>query len=196
MNKRIVFLLGVFLGIALSAVTYFFGHYTDEKKTEKTYVEPTGNIPLEDIQYVEKPKEKRSIQTETVVIQDTVFLSPKAMQEQDSGEYVVLRDKLLHTQRITILKKSVSNTSSASDKLSERMSSDDFFVNQLSVEFWESPINYQGYRLNKSKLILFGINPNESFMLSLNEPGVLLMQAGEFTTLLQPTEKYRSFNFQ
>jgi hypothetical protein len=196
MNKRIVFILGVLLGIAFSAITYFFGHYKDEKKTEKTYVEPTGNIPLEDIQYVEKPKEKRSTQIETVVIQDTVFLSPKAMQERDSGEYVVLRDKLLHTQRITILKNSGSNTSSASDKLSERMSSDDFFVNQLSVEFWESPINYQGYRLNKSKLILFGINPNESFMLSLNEPGVLLMQAGEFTTLLQPTEKYRSFNFQ
>ena len=32
----------------------------------------------------------------------------------------------------------------------------------LMVEYWQSPINYKGYKLSKSKLIVFGILPSNT----------------------------------
>lgn len=154
---------------------------------------------LIDTVYVEQKPEiqiERVIEKVDVMNTDTVMLLTNINQNIDSGDYVVLRDQLLHSQRVKIIRKDPSNTQTASDKLVNKMSSDHIFADHLNVEFWESPIEYQGYRLNKTKLILFGINPNESFMLTENQDGFLIMQTGEFKTILQPTEKYRSFNFQ
>jgi len=80
--------------------------------------------------------------------------------------------------------------------LVDRISSDNFFSEKIIVEFWESPIDYQGYRLNKTKLILFGINPNDYFELSNTQEGFLLMNSGGQIAILYPTEKYRTFIFQ
>lgn len=35
--------------------------------------------------------------------------------------------------------------------------------NNFSVEFWQSPINYKGYKLGKNKLIVYGIAPDDFY---------------------------------
>ncbi len=194
MNKTILFVIGLFGGVGLTLLALFALDVVDFTNQEDLIVQEqqTDTVYLE-----QKPKVvvERVVEKVDVLNTDTVMLLTNINQSVDSGDYVVLRDKLLHSQRVKIVK-NLSNKAQASDQLIDRMSSDDFFSDNITVEFWESPIDYQGYRLNKTKLILFGINPNESFMLTQNAQGELLMQTGAYSTLLQATEKYRSFTFQ
>ena len=139
---------------------------------------------------------ERVVEKVNVPSNDTVMLLTNINQNVDSGDYVVLRDELLSSRKVNILQKSKTSSGSPSDALIDRVSSDDFFAESILVEFWESPIDYQGYRLNKTKLILFGINPNESFELTNQHEGFLLLNSGGQTVILYPTEKYRTFNFQ
>lgn len=193
MNKTILFVIGLFGGVGLTLLALFALDVVDFNTKEELSPQPqTDTVYLK-----QKPEVvvERVVEKVDVLSSDTVMLLTNINQSVDSGDYVVLRDKLLHSQRVKIVK-NLSNKSQASDQLIERMSTDDFFSDNIAVEFWESPIDYQGYRLNKTKLILFGINPNESFMLTQNAQGELLMQTGAYSTLLQATEKYRSFTFQ
>jgi hypothetical protein len=139
---------------------------------------------------------ERVVERVNVPSNDTVMLLTNINQEVDSGDYVVLRDKLLISRKVNIVHKNKNNSGAASDVLIDKISSDELFGESIVVEFWESPIDYQGYRLNKSKLILFGINPNESFELVNNYEGHLVMTSGGQTALLYATEKYRSFTFK
>lgn len=39
---------------------------------------------------------------------------------------------------------------------------------KMFIEFWESPVNYKGYRLGRDKMIVFGIIPDEVKMVKYN----------------------------
>lgn len=68
----------------------------------------------------------------------------------------------------------------------------DLHTNTLQVEFWESPVNYKGFKLVKNKLVLFGIDKPEAVKLySLNDQ--LYMQYGQMVSKLNPTYDYQSF---
>lgn len=197
MNRAAIFVIGIFGGATLTFLGLLAYGFFDKSVEEVTSI---PEIKTNDTVFVKEDEPKIKVKTVVeqvdVVNVDTVMVLTNINQNVDSNEYVVLRDKLLHTQRVKILNQQQKNAPSASDKLIEKMSSDQFYADQITVEFWESPIDYQGYRLNKTKLILFGINPNESFMLSINPSGYLVMQTGDYTTTLEPTERYRSFTFQ
>ncbi len=36
----------------------------------------------------------------------------------------------------------------------------------ITVEYWQSPINYKGYKMNTGKLIIFGLSPDEPLSLT------------------------------
>jgi hypothetical protein len=45
-----------------------------------------------------------------------------------------------------------------------------FNTNNLMVEFWKSPINYRGYKMNRNKLVLFGMQSSDIIkVFKLNE---------------------------
>ena len=48
-------------------------------------------------------------------------------------------------------------------------------ITYLQIEFWKSPINYNGYKLSKTKLIIFGILPSESIRFINNESNYYLL---------------------
>lgn len=63
---------------------------------------------------------------------------------------------------------------------------------QLMVEFWRSPINYKGYKLGKSKLILFGIDNSSQIMLyKMN--GNLYLKVDQNVFALQSSDVFKSF---
>lgn len=192
MNKTKYIILGIGIGaIAPSLIIVWLN-----QKPERVDGQTTEQI---DTVYIESEPEvqiERVVEKVSVPANDTIMLLTNINQNVDSGDYVVLRDKLLISRSITIVQKNKPEQSNPSDVLADRISSDNFFSDKIIVEFWESPIDYQGYRLNKSKLILFGINPNDYFELSNAQEGYLLMNSGGQIAILYPTEKYRTFNFQ
>lgn len=56
------------------------------------------------------------------------------------------------------------------------------------VEFWVSPVNYQGYRLSKDKLILFGIPEPDAIQLYELDEQLWLKYGSKFYHLSETTE--------
>lgn len=62
----------------------------------------------------------------------------------------------------------------------------------IHVEFWESPVNYKGYKINGNNLILFGIDPSDTLRFERHEEGVW-MYHGNGIYLLKPTTEFSPF---
>lgn len=193
-NKFTYILLGAVVGATLSALVFYSMNYVNRSKEISDF--PSNSVDTVIITSEPEIQIERIVEKVNVPSNDTVMLLTNINQNVDSGEYVVLRDQLLSTKKVNIVQKSHASGEQASDVLHDRINTDNLFAETILVEFWESPIDYQGYRLNKTKLILFGINPNESFELINQNEGFLVMKSGGQTLLLFPTEKYRTFNFQ
>jgi hypothetical protein len=192
MSKTKYIILGIGIGAILPSLLMIW-LYQKPVSAEKQTTEQIDTV------YLEREPEiqiERVVEKVSVPANDTIMLLTNINQNVDSGDYVVLRDKLLTSRSVSITQKNKSEQANPSDVLVDRISSDNFFSEKIIVEFWESPIDYQGYRLNKMKLILFGINPNDYFELSNTQEGFLLMNSGGQSAILYPTEKYRTFIFQ
>ncbi len=76
------------------------------------------------------------------------------------GNTIIKADKFLDRKTLAIkgYTYSKNNTDSLLNTLVNLKPSNN---GKLVLEFWESPINFKGYRLGKDKLIVFGIVPNE-----------------------------------
>lgn len=62
----------------------------------------------------------------------------------------------------------------------------------LHVEFWNSPVNYKGYRLNGNNLILFGINPDDSLRFERHPDGIWMHHKNRIF-LLHPCNDFMPF---
>ena len=81
-----------------------------------------------------------------------------SLNNNNDGEEVA-RDKLILKRQIEA--EVISRPTNTNDKnidsllIGGKQSKDE--KNKLSVEFWESPLNYKGYKKNKNYLVLYGI---------------------------------------
>ncbi len=84
-----------------------------------------------------------------------------------SEEVVVRKDELVATKTFEVinLNPTASRTTNSKDSLLQRVSGvvdDKVNGKQLfNIEFWQSPLNYKGYKLSKYKMILYGM-PSEN----------------------------------
>ena len=187
-------LLFFFSGILLGGIgLWIFVQYADLPYGKKSEIK---EVVVRDTIYIEQEPEiqiQKVVEKVDVINQDTIMLLSQI--NTDTGEYVVLRDKLLKSVSVKIAQNEKPKGNQPSDELTQKIDSDQPFGKTILVEFWQSPIDYQGYRLNKTKLVLFGINPDEGILLTAND-NQLSMQAGSFNTILTPSDKYRSFSFK
>lgn len=65
----------------------------------------------------------------------------------------------------------------------------------LHVEFWESPVNFKGYKMNGNNVILYGISPDDSLRFERRQDGVWMYHFNENAVyLLVPTTEDKPFN--
>lgn len=62
----------------------------------------------------------------------------------------------------------------------------------LHVEFWESPINYKGYKLDNKQLIIFGISPDDTLRFEHHQDGIWMHRGGK-VYLLKADAGYMPF---
>jgi hypothetical protein len=87
------------------------------------------------------------------------------IKDTPSTEEEVRQDKMLLSFVIPVIDLSERNSladnslsSSVKQKLPDSdLPLDDILQNEYIVEFWLSPVNYEGYKMSKNKIILFGI---------------------------------------
>lgn len=110
-----------------------------------------------------------------------------------SEEIVVRKDEMLTAKHLEVISVS-SNSNFGKDSLLASVSG----VNNppdktnFSIEFWQSPINYKGYKLNKNKIIIYGIPPSDELLLYKLE-GNLFLKHGSFVYRLVFANDFKQF---
>ncbi|GAA0875418.1 hypothetical protein GCM10009118_18270 [Wandonia haliotis] len=150
---------------------------------------------------VEKqPERQKEVVSDTLLIveekpEDSIPVDTISAVAEDVDAEDIVTDRLLGKKTVLLQNFPVSGDTTASGKLAEKVGETTYFNKKMMVEFWESPIDFMGYRLNKTTLVLYGISPQESFELIYQNKNTLLFQTEETTIPMMKTEKYTSISF-
>ncbi|MCB9222829.1 MAG: hypothetical protein R2780_10860 [Crocinitomicaceae bacterium] len=177
------------------------------------YLVGTNDIPLmEDNQvstteFVKETIHDTIIQTETVEVvpeiedNDTLFSdidtllttsdSLIVVEEVDSNEVAenisIRTEKMVGYKWINV---TIVGVEEAKDSLiKEMLDIKDKYPSKLKVEFWESPLNFTGYKLSRSKLVLYGM-PSQSTYKIYRKKDKYYLSAQTFYYSLKETEEF------
>ncbi len=110
--------------------------------------------------------------------------------------FVVRKDELLNSKSFEVVNLQSAETENSSDSLLEKVSGikdeKKNVIAAFKVEFWQSPINYRGYKMTKNKIVLFGINPDENIKLFHLEDDMFMKQNQSFFKLYF-TDDFKQF---
>lgn len=108
--------------------------------------------------------------TDFILDSDTMrTLSSKdslGLQSVSSDDIIVRKDELLSTRTFDVINLNpTANRNTSKDSVLQKVSGikDDKNNTQqfFNIEFWQSPLNYKGYKMSKYKIILYGIESPE-----------------------------------
>jgi hypothetical protein len=167
-NRLQVFLLGLLLGVILAGGFFLLkvDQYIKELAVVKSFTEPDKaeeEAPVDkDKDKGSKPaKEKSKSATESnsnaVASNDSLegdSTLPAVFQTSDGDEIVVKKEQLLGERVVSLINLDGSNT--VDSIRSKEAGINEMPGKSLTVEFWQSPLNYRGYKLTRNRLVLFG----------------------------------------
>jgi len=135
-----------------------------------------------------------SLDQKKVIVTDTLKINVQEVKDSVTDENLSIvadvRLKLINLPVIHVL----SNVDDSDSLLKSAIDINDIDNKYINVEFWESPINFSGYKLSKSKLIIYGLSPqldyqiykrNESYYLIFHSITYELFETEEFSQFVQ-----------
>jgi len=127
-----------------------------------------------------------------IVVADTLKVNVQEVKDSVTDENLSIvadvRLKLINLPVIHLL----SNVDDSDSLLNSAIDVNDIDKKYINVEFWESPINFSGYKLSKSKLIIYGLSPQLDYQIyKRNESYYLIFHS--ITYELFETEEFRQF---
>jgi hypothetical protein len=135
----------------------------------------------------------------TTVQTDSLKRSDSLSQALATREEIVLRkDELLETRSFELINVSpvASNSGISRDSLAAKMAGvrDDHAAGRQfsTVEFWTSPLNYKGYKMSRTKIVLYGVTDPESVKLFKLDDEVYL-HSGSIVYHLDNTNEFRPY---
>ena len=147
-------------------------------------------------------KYSREVPVRKVMAEADSLLHEGVIAEKDSSNqntvqnFVVRKDELLDSKNFEVTNLQQNEPPNSSDSLLEKVSGiKDTKKNTIAtfkVEFWQSPINYKGYKMTKNKIVLFGINPEENLKL-FHMDDEIFMKHNQSYYKLYFTDDYKQF---
>lgn len=205
MNKVVLFVLGFLIGAILM---YVLGDFFPRIIIQHTTISKPNNQLIDTFTLIKEVKstnnrefieelERVDDAADDFLLTDTLeLLDVRPDSVSANLDYEVVRDRLLGKKTVIIQKNVITTASdtSAVGKISDKVAGNSFFNKSLLVEFWESPIDFLGYKLNKNTLVLYGVSPQESIELIDSENGILLLIIDGKNLSLMKTEKYKTLD--
>jgi hypothetical protein len=167
-NRLQVFLLGLLLGVILAGGFFLLKvdqyikelavvkSFTDSDKTEESAADESDKVKSDN-------KKKTKSRSTDNVAQESNSKSdslggdstlPAVFQTSDGDEIVVKKEQLLGERVVSLINLDGGN---AIDSIrSKEAGINEVPGKSLTVEFWQSPLNYRGYKLTRNRLVLFG----------------------------------------
>lgn len=184
-NKIQIFLLGLMLGLLVGGGFFilklddyfkelrFYKKLTERSISRQYDIEPATSKKKEERQNSSRRHNTIGLnhensdaipnQSQTDTLRLVSSKMDTSMLTENGEEIVVKKDELLSTKSLEVINISVP-PKSAKDSLLQQVSGvREESKTAFKVEFWQSPINYKGYKLSHNKLVLYGINSTDPF---------------------------------
>lgn len=100
------------------------------------------------------------------VLEDSLLADSR--KDTTSEDLTIKREKLLATEKLPIQYLNEDETETIDSLLAESLGVKKEKLKFLTIEYWESPLNFEGYKLSKGKLVLYGISDQFDFELIKN----------------------------
>jgi len=204
--RTLVFVYGLVAGLVLGLVAGFLlrtflnipaPEFTIVSKSQESIAENKPSKQKIDKSKVleESTTDIDSLTTDSVSVGDEFPASDSIMNggnDRNGDEIVVATDELIFTRIIPV----IGDTSSL---VKHGKNLDSLLIDdrgnypapiKYKVEFWKSPINYKGYRLQKDRLVVYGIVDFEDAILRRND-GKLYLLVGAKAYVLEESLEYR-----
>jgi hypothetical protein len=172
-NRLQVFLLGLLLGVILAGGFFLLkvDEYIKELAVVKSFTEPDKEDVTDEAASAKEPtdnKKKTKSQSsgnngnEVVISDDSLSgdsTLPAVFMTSDGDEIVVKKEQLLGERVVNLINLDGGN---AIDSIrSKEAGINEVPGKSLTVEFWQSPLNYRGYKLTRNRLVLFGFTSDD-----------------------------------
>ncbi|UKN01846.1 hypothetical protein K6119_19165 [Paracrocinitomix mangrovi] len=157
--------------------------YITETRTVHDTVVQTNTIKV-----TEEEEELDSLEEVIDTIKTEVDTTLVVNMVDDTTEDVsISREKMIKKDwlRVNVVEEIADDDS----LLNEMMGISKTMPDKLMVEFWESPLHFSGYKLSKSKLILYGMEPGNEYKLYRNRKDYFL-STKTFYYSLKETEQF------
>lgn len=177
-DKLQVFFLGLLLGLVLGGGFFLLklDQYVQELSFYKNIVSRDNsdrNNPLakKSDQSVESKTTPSKTRTRKQSFVDTVKDSLSQTQlltatrgSASDDDIIVRKDQLVAEQQIALI--NLDAPPSLIDSLAQTEAGvRDEQARKMTIEFWESPLHYRGYKLTRSRLVLFGLGQERNIAL-------------------------------
>ena len=162
---------------------------------EKTYEDPTDGIITQTVYDTIVKTKKIEVPVEVAIdtletVSDTVVTDTISDQIQPPDS--LYEDLPIRTEKLIAskwLKVNVLEEEEEDSLVNEMMGFENKKLTKMLVEFWESPLNFSGYKLSKSKLVLYDLpanleyklyRKNETYYLATSSIYYVLRESEEF----------------
>lgn len=140
--------------------------------------------------------DKNASDTDTTQSDSLDLMSPDSMLFASNEDTLQDEDLHIHRERkiaertipLIYLAEKIDNDSTIKELLGIQSTK----TNKIAIEFWESPLNYSGYKLSRKKLILFDMSPQLDYTLYRREDDYYL-RAQEVFYIMQETSEFKSY---
>jgi hypothetical protein len=197
------FLRGMFLDAPVVEKEVLSVHNTPKEGTDSSDIlENESKVKKKDKVRDDNEKEEVKIELDldTLKIVDTFDLLVDTLLliedtvETEEEVIKISRDRMVQSQTYQIKKKKRILTSLDSLKDEGLNIREESFGKTLLIEFWESPINFTGYKLGKSKLVLYGINPQSKIQIEETGKDSLKLFEGDVLFNFVKTQEFKPIN--
>jgi hypothetical protein len=155
-----------------------------------------GNVKIPDTFIDSLKMDSATLSLEQLIALYNSEISDTATQSSGSSydDIVISKDELIITRLIKISGEipEVNDNYELDSILTDQRQTPRKQKGVLKVEFWRSPLNYKGYKLNENKLVLFGLYEfNNLSIIGYNNE--LFIKYNKEYYLIEYTDDFRSF---
>ncbi|MGL5889611.1 MAG: hypothetical protein ACRC3B_06995 [Bacteroidia bacterium] len=201
-DKLQVFFLGLLLGLVLGG-GFFLLKLDQYVQKMEIYKSLTQNSDEKDKKTTEKPDKERKAtkkpaKTEVADNTDTEQPETDSVQTEGEGEFtsggpasdeIVVRTPEIIGENIVALR-NLDVTAQADSVARKEAGVRDEASRNMTVEYWKSPLNSKGYKLTRSRLVLFGYTPDDKIQLCKLD-NIIYMKTSTGVFRLEFSSSYR-----
>lgn len=206
-GKTISFISGILIGVIVCLGLFFlvmigfnpisFFNDSETSQTLDTVVDlrnKSGELvvkhPKQQSQIISVDNSELILDSLPTEIQlDSTSETNNPIDENNLEEIVVKRDVLIETRTLRLIALNRNSGKGKVDSLISIFQGSNSQTLEYRLEFWQSPVNYRGFKFIRNAIVTFGLDPNESSKLFQQDDKFYLKQ-GSIVYRLSTTEKF------